>query len=96
MIYLILVMLVLASIIVVEITFCNYFIDSKDVKENELKMPLKNKEDANANDVLLNRRKEVYIVVNSNEQADTWAQRWIVWKKIYPITTLMWWCYVVT
>jgi len=66
------------------------------MSESELKIPLKDTEHAEGNHELINKRKMVYAAINQNEKPDTWANRWTVWKKIYPITTLMWWCYVVT
>jgi len=63
--------------------------------ENELKIPLSAEHVVGIHE-LINKRKMVYAAINQNEKPDTWANRWTVWKKIYPITTLMWWCYVVT
>lgn len=98
--YLLLVLIVLATIIAVDLAFTKHFINPKDVTEAELSEPLmieKQEEgfDSKKNE-LLNRRKEVYNVINRNEGADTWTHRIQVWKKLYPVTTLMWWCYVVT
>lgn len=89
-IYLILVALVLTSIIVVDKMFGAHFIHSQDVQKDNLIKPLRDTPefDLPQEDKLMNIRKRVYQVVNSNEKPDTWADRWTVWKKFIQLQLL--------